>query len=289
MSDFLGRLAARAFSQRPALRPRPASRFANLPSEPERGPELEDAPMRGSGVERPARAEQQPAACGPVPSPAETAEGKAPASRPVEIPAAMHPHIEVPAPMVARAPRSASRAISEEEAPTLRPRKVAGERQEEPATDRALGGPTSEHPHGLALSRSEGLLAMPPLTRPERRGTAERPDAPSRPRNLAASPQPSHALEGPASAPSELAATPALPSRSTAPGDERPVRGALPQPKAIAAPAPQPSPAPEVNVIIHRLEVRAPQQPTRPAPKRSERVGGAPLSLDAYLNSRSRG
>ena len=49
--------------------------------------------------------------------------------------------------------------------------------------------------------------------------------------------------------------------------------------------APVPERAPDVSIVIHRLEVRAPAEPQRPA---RARAADRTLSLDAYLKSRSR-
>lgn len=259
MSDFLGRLAARAVGTAPALRPRPRALFepdAIAGAEPLEVEEEREAPPAPRA---------RPSAAPP--------EAPEPITRAAEPPPAAEP--EAPP------------------APRARPERHAVERTAQAPQREAPPAPRPQRataaPPVVVEQRREVVAPPPPPAAPPRREPRPRPPA----RELAATSVVRRAPDEPA----ETLVTPPLPEslplRSQAIARARslaPPPAPAPQPGAapVRDAPPRPAPEPVVEVTIGRLEVRAatPGQPARPAPtvERAE-----PLSLDRYVRERARG
>lgn len=299
MSDFLARLASRTLAPRPVLRPRAASVFADhdapapdpleidVPRDAAVPPSSSDAPppdpaiaiSEAAPVTSPRTAQSRSLA---ALTPGET---RNPASSLATAPAASPsppPTTDTPPP-----PPFAPRAVGATAADAVAP-------GQEPASE--PGSPAQERPGG-ALVRPTPPVAEAEARNHDREGqhlhegrrTADR--AAPRDRDVPpagrSEPQVARAPDRPRRPDAGRHADPALPAAP--PRVEPPLaRHILALPVAASSIAtPAPPPPPEVNIVIHRLEVRAPAAQAKPAPLRRERTD-APLSLAAYLQSRSR-
>ena len=304
MTDFLGRLVDRSLSPRQGLRARPTSRFANLfPDEAEPAVIERTAEPKHEHTRESAERRENPAP--PKPS---SISHQDPGfdDRPSREPAAVREP----------ARRTASKPV---EAPGLPPVEAKTDQApaavDPPENTLARKAVPEVPPPPPPLNRARKAILEATSVDTDANVAFERQDAPPRPAK-AAPLRPLRPAAGPARIETVTPATEPAPDR----GPARAARGTTltardapvsppPLPPAIGTgllvrtPAPgrrsppqeaatmpaSPAPTPEVTVIIHRLEVRPPAKAARAEPRQAKRDPDAPLSLDAYLKSRSRG
>lgn len=298
MKDYLGWQAARAVtppSARPGLRVRHLPRFANLtPPDPEPSP----SPLAPASPSAPT-ARASAAEIAPHKAPVEPDSVQQRGAPPAPSPAAHTAMTETADRLDPRPPAAVGLTVTALRAAI--PGAAADRAPEEPMASRPARAPTSEpdapppfdtKPDDAALqARPRTAVLAAPAERARavaRAADTALPEAPVArpPRRLRA--ERGQAVDAAKAVPTAEGIVPLAP-RATPIAALAPIALASAR-HARQHPAPReaaPPPAPAVNIVIHRIEVRAPAE-ARTAPRRAENARARPtLSLDAYLKGRS--